>query len=745
MGTVDRLSKDSYAALVVGTGFGGAVAAARLAQAGVDLAVVERGRRFGPGDFPRKVTRIDDGWLWPCGHGLYDVRPLNDIMSISAAGYGGGSLVYANVALRPPAEVFDEQWPAGWTRAELDPYYDLASTMLGVGPVQHDPATGELPPKTLLVEEAHQRTGRASTSLRPNLAITFGDPSTPVVNRFGVAQPGCSFCGECDIGCNTGAKNSLDKNYLALAESCGADIGTLTEVVSIEPLRPGFRVVLREHDPDDGDRSTQRTVTAATVVLCAGAVGTTELLLRNRDELRTLPALSTALGHGFSGNGDFLSFGRGTAAAAYPSQGPTITTTALVRAQGEGRDSWFVLQDGGYSRHLAQLVRMLDVAALPAHVAALLRSGARRVVREAADLASTLEQDDDRTLVMLAMGRDRADGRLELTPRGRLRVRWDVARNSALYAAEQAASGELVRALGAEPLVTPTWRLLRQPVTVHNLGGARMSEDPRAGVVDSDGQVHGYPGLYVFDGAALPGATGANPSLTIAAVAERCVERLVRALLGDPAWRAPEHAVAVRPELPEDAAVEVARRAPAQRLAPRRGLRFTERMRGVLFVDGVPRAAEARLHVHAPDLAAVLADPVHALEVSGTVQIAGVTAGPTPVHAGRLHLLAPHPKGRSMSYVLPFLDAQGQERQVHGSKRVWRGTGGPWAAVTRMQAAVGTAGAWGDEDGELRIPALEVARMLTTLRPHGPHPVGTLAAFAWGFARGVAAGLAARA
>jgi cholesterol oxidase len=107
----EYLDRDSFDALVIGGGFSGAVAACRLAQAGVDVAVLERGRRWPPGRFPRDLSRLDDGWLWVCEHGLYDIKPLNDILAVQAAGYGGGSLVYANVAMRPPAEVFDHAWP----------------------------------------------------------------------------------------------------------------------------------------------------------------------------------------------------------------------------------------------------------------------------------------------------------------------------------------------------------------------------------------------------------------------------------------------------------------------------------------------------------------------------------------------------------------------------------------------------------------------------------------------------------
>ena len=201
-----RLRRDSYDALVIGTGFGGSVTACRLAQAGIDVGVVERGRRWPPGSFPRQLSRLDSGWLWRWGRGLYDARPLNDILAVCAAGYGGGSLVYANVAARPPAEVFDEAWPRAYSRAALEPYYDLVAHMLGVGPTPADPATGRVPPKTRLMQEAADRMGHADGFFRPNVAVNFGDPDTPVTNAFGATQTGCSFCGQCDIGATPGRR-----------------------------------------------------------------------------------------------------------------------------------------------------------------------------------------------------------------------------------------------------------------------------------------------------------------------------------------------------------------------------------------------------------------------------------------------------------------------------------------------------------------------------------------------------------
>ncbi|HEV8569826.1 MAG TPA: FAD-dependent oxidoreductase [Actinoplanes sp.] len=187
------LPRDHYEAVVIGSGFGGAVVACRLAQAGLDVAVVERGRRWPPGSFPRDLGRLDSGWLWLDHHGLYDIRRYGDMLCVQAAGYGGGSLVYANVAIRPPAEVFEQAWPLPYRRPFLDPYYDLAAHMLAIRPVPPDPRTGALPPKTQLMQLAADRLGRAESLFRPNLAVTFAGPQCPSWTEPVRRSPTCLY------------------------------------------------------------------------------------------------------------------------------------------------------------------------------------------------------------------------------------------------------------------------------------------------------------------------------------------------------------------------------------------------------------------------------------------------------------------------------------------------------------------------------------------------------------------------
>jgi cholesterol oxidase len=534
--------RSSYDAIVIGSGFGGAVAGCRLAQAGLDVAIVERGRRYGRGEFPRDWNDPANGWLWQAGQGLFDVRPCDEMTIVQGAGWGGGSLIYANVHLRPPADLFQSGWPVGYSRAALDSYYDLVAYMLDIAPITASSHLG-LPPKSQWMKAVAGRLGCEAQFCYPNIAVDFFAPGVAHRNKFGVEQSGCTYCGECDIGCNVLAKNTLDLNYLALAEQRGADVAPLSEAVRIERDGGGYKVTFKNHAAGGVETATS----ARAVFLCAGAVNSTELLLRCRDEFGTLPALSARLGEGYSGNGDFLAFAFDTATPFVPSNGPTITT-GIVYDRGAGADRvWFIFEEGGYPKEIAGLLRVLNPkGGWLKTVADISADALNAAIRAAARgrLASGAPSHDD-TAVFLAMGRDRANGVLALDPLTRaLKVSWDVASNAQLYEAEQQFSTDVANAMGGAVAFNPLWQPLHRTVSVHNLGGCVMADDAGKGVTDAGGEVFGYPGLYVLDGGALPAATGVNPSHTIAAVAERNVEAAIRKLTGNAAWRAPEAASA---------------------------------------------------------------------------------------------------------------------------------------------------------------------------------------------------------
>ncbi|ADB32959.1 GMC oxidoreductase [Kribbella flavida DSM 17836] len=658
-----------YDAVVVGTGFGGAVAAARLAQADLRVAVLERGRRWPRGSFPRNDADLKDGWLWRFGRGLYDVRWLDQMISVQAAGWGGGSLVYANVFARPPADVFDDHWPSSYTRDTLAPYYDLAAHMLEVRPVTPDPATGHYPSRTAAMQLAVDGMGRPAGTVRPNLAVRFtDDPEVLEKNRHGAEQFGCTFLAECVLGCNRGAKNSLDLNYLTVAENAGVEARTGCEVTGIEPVEGGYRVRYLDHEQGES-----RTVTGSQVWLGAGAVGTTELLLRARDVARTLPRLSPALGNGFSGNGDFLAFVRRTKTPLDPDHGPTITTTSIVDCEIDGRRLWFQVQDGSYPRRLALLVAGLNPAHAPVEAIRgwtnRFRSGPRR---------------GDNLMTLLLMGRDSSDGRLKLDHKAEAAVDWKYLANKDLYAAQSRASRAVARQLSGRTRLTPTWRFLKQAVTVHNLGGTPMGADPATAVIDEDGEVHGYPGLFVVDGAAVPGATGTNPSATITAMAERMVEHAIRRRLGDENWHAPELPDVVPADVPEDAAMLAMARARVQTVG--HGVRFQERMTGrAHFPDG-NAVVDLRLSVRLAGWKPFTEDSRHRLTVSGTVTVGAIA---TAAEVTGTLALFPDGDAVAMQYDLGFLADDGREWGLRGVKN--QRTGNPlalWGDLTTLSFEV---------------------------------------------------------
>ena len=633
----DRFDAD---VIVIGSGFGGAVAAARLTQAGFSVVVLERGRRWKLGEFPRRPD-LDDGWLWEVDQGLYDIRWLERMGSVQAAGWGGGSLAYANVFARPFEGALDERWPARLRREELDPYYDLAAYMMGVTPSGDDPRTGEPTPRTTLIEGLTRKIGIGQATVRPNLAVTFGDPDRWRPNAHGVPRRGCAFVGECVIGCNHGAKNTLDHTYLAVAEYFGARAVTDTEAERIEPRGQGYAVIAAT--PSAPTAPTREWV-APRVVLAAGAVASNELLLRCRDVYGTLPGLSPLLGRGFSGNGDFLTLAEVRGNARDLTTGPTITTNTVLDVPEAGRSVWYQVQDGAFPPPVHALLDAL----LPApRVRAWWRRKVRRITPR-------------QVFAVLSMGRDSGNGTLRLDDSGEATLSWRNRWQAPLYRSQRRLGPLLARILDARLSNPFTWSLLRRTITVHPLGGVRPGPDANTGVVDEACEVHGYPGLFVMDGSVLPAATGVNPSATILAVAERSIERVIRRS-GQQGWRAPEWDSVVPTDVPEDVAFTFM----SERHASTKGdgLVFQERM----TTRGPHPRVVVALAAEITSMDRFLADPAHPVTMRGTIDAEGIAS-----QADLRGTLSLFPEGerQAMSYTLRFDDHDGCEWQLSGVKTV---------------------------------------------------------------------------
>lgn len=547
-------AEERFDAIVVGSGFGGSVAAYRLAEAGRRVLLLERGQPYPPGSFARSPRQMRTNFWDPQSDlfGLFDLWSFRALDVIQSSGLGGGSLIYANVMLRKDENTFvredDEIWPI--TRADLEPHYDRVEAM-------QQPARigGALPPKTRAMLEAGARLGLPVEL--PPLAVAFAAdgeaPGSPLpqqpANIHGVRRSTCRMCGECDIGCNYGAKTTLDLSYLSAAHRAGAQLRSCCEVVGIAHDDDGYRIGYRQHvaaraghpehllDPDPGRSGSAR---APLLVLAAGTVGTTHLLLRNR---AGLPGLSPALGSRASGNGDYLGFVRnchtpgddGALRWRYldPSHGPVITASIHVADDVASCGRGFRIQDAGAPGFADWLWQMAEG---PEDLWAARRLILKRLVRRLRGrrdtrlslLASTLLGSSRMSAAMmpvLGMGRDIPDGRFKLEG-DRLELDWGQRSSAAYFEDMRAHMRSLAEALGGEFTADPLDRLSRS-ITVHPVGGAPMACDWRRGVVDPSGEVHGHPGLWICDGSVMPGPVGANPSFTIAAFADRAADAML--------------------------------------------------------------------------------------------------------------------------------------------------------------------------------------------------------------------------
>jgi cholesterol oxidase len=544
-----------YDAVIVGSGFGGSVTAYRLAEAGKRVCVLERGRAYPPGSFTRSPYRARESF-WDPPHGLtgmYHYWSFRGIDALVSAGLGGGSLIYANVFLRKDEKWFVqeelrdggyEHWPV--TRADLDPHYDRVEAMIGLQryPFEHEPYSKT--PKTIAFKAAAEANGLEW--FLPQLAVTFGNDDRPPVpgepieedvpNLHGRPRVTCQLCGECDVGCNFGAKNTLDLNYLTHAAHHGAELRTLCDVRRLEPRDGGGYTVHFVHL--DEEPPTHRTVTCDHLVLSAGTLGTTSLLLRNR---AAFPRLSRKLGSRFCGNGDLLTLaincremvdGKPTPRIVDPGYGPVITSTARVPDALDGAEGrGFYLQDAGYPQQLAWILHVLaapkSLWAWRSSASFLFKNWVRGtpdtdVTAHIADLLQSAELSAG-GLPLLGMGRDIPDGRMFLR-NGRLDLDWNRRRSNEYFARMRTTSRSVARALGGRYADNPIW-FLRRVITVHPLGGAPMGRDASEGVVDAFGNVFGHPGLHIADGSVMPGPVGPNPSFTIAALADRFADHML--------------------------------------------------------------------------------------------------------------------------------------------------------------------------------------------------------------------------
>jgi len=498
-----------YDVVIVGSGFGGSVSALRLAEKGYRVGVLEAGRRFTPETLPKTSWDLRN-FLWAPRlglHGIQRITLLKDIVVLSAAGVGGGSLVYANTLYEPPASFFaDQRWSAitDWA-AELAPHYAQASRMLGV---TEQPT---MTPSDVVIKQVADEMGVGSTFRRTPVGVFFGVPGKTVPDPYfggaGPARTGCTECGNCMIGCRIGAKNRLDVNYLYLAERAGATIHPETTVTAVRPAGALWAV------------ETERgRFSARDVVFAAGALGTQRILHAMRDT-GVLPAISARLGSLTRTNSEALLGAQAKDVPERPfSQGVAITSSFHPDAQthiepvryGPGSNAMGLLStllvdgDGRAPRPLRFLGQALR------HPAVLLRSLSTRRWSERTIIALVMQTADN----SLTVRRTRR-GRLTTGPgHGVPNPTWIPVGHEAVR--------RIAAKIGGFPGGT-VGDIFDIPMTAHILGGATIGDSPETGVVDAYHRVFGYQGLHVVDGSAVPANLGVNPSLTITAMAERAM------------------------------------------------------------------------------------------------------------------------------------------------------------------------------------------------------------------------------
>lgn len=536
--------KPRYDVVIVGSGYGGGVSAARLSDAGQKVCVLERGREFLPGDFPARFPELRKE-LQVTGAGmhmgsptaLYDIRLGSDMHVLVGCGLGGGSLVNAAVAFRPDDRVFDDEiWP-GQLRQDglLDEGYARADRWLR--PARYQDAENITKFKVL---QKSGKDGVGSEPVKAPVAISFED----IKNPAGVEQPACTLCGDCCSGCNIGAKNTVAMTYLPYAQSKGAEIFTETSVHSVEKTEDGWRVYFEPSGSKHKNQSLpEQYVEADIVILSAGTLGSTEILFRSKE--RGL-AVSDKLGQRFSSNGDMICFGydadetvNAVGVGDEEKEGvPTVgasVTGQLELVDEEDLTKSMVIQEGVLPSAIAPL---LPVFFIP---------GGRLLGAAKALLQGVYKGPLARTQTFFVTSHDSASGEMKMKD-GKLALEWPGAINEPVFKNIDETMEKVTSAVGSDYVQNPLSETVagKKPATAHPLGGCAMAESSTKGVVNHKGQVFDptgddtsvHSGLYVTDGSIIPRSLGANPLFTITALSERNMLHLCK----DRGWNAADPA-----------------------------------------------------------------------------------------------------------------------------------------------------------------------------------------------------------
>lgn len=515
-----------YDYIVIGSGFGGSVSALRLAEKGYKVAVLEKGKRWKTEDFPKTNWNIRKNlWLPAIGcYGAQMLTQLKHVLIFHGGGVGGGSLIYANQLLIPPDKVFERpEWGTGDWKSKMMPFYEKAKKMLGAN---ESPQLGQA--DKCLREVGIELTGK-DTFHKNDVGIFFGEADKTVPDPYfdgkGPDRTGCTFCGSCMVGCPVGAKNTLDKNYLYLAEGLGVDIIPETMVTGVEPSNDGYSVYAKK---STGILHPEKTYRAKGVVFSASVLGTVKLLNQCKQNGQ-LPNISDQLGNYVRTNSEALlavksrdkSIDWNDQIAITSGIHPDDSTHIEMVRYNKGSDvllNLFTVMTGGGGKSPRFLRFFGNILRHPIRFLSLLWPFG---------MASS-------TSIVLVMQTDENYLKLDYEPRwwrfGRKSQNSQVPKGLNRAPSYIPIANEVTKRLAEKmdgiPLSSFPEAAANAMTTAHILGGCCMGESPEKGVVNFKGEVFGYPNLYVADGSVVPANLGVNPSLTITALSEYIMDQM---------------------------------------------------------------------------------------------------------------------------------------------------------------------------------------------------------------------------
>ncbi len=521
--------KTHYDWIIVGSGFGGSVSALRLAEKGYRVLVIEKGRRFAKEEFPKTNWDLSK-WMWKPALGLkgiFQMSFLNHVTVLHGVGVGGGSLVYANTLPTPPDSFFSApSWSglADWKK-ELAPFYETAKRMLGATPNPQETEGDRV------LKEIAKDMGRSEHFHPSDVAVYFGKPGEsaddPYFDGKGPERTGCTFCGACMTGCRVGAKNTLDKNYLHLAEGLGCKIQEETEVTNVvQRAGGGYEVSTK------GSLAYKRSIfTCDRIIFAGGVMGTVPLLLRLKANSKALPRLSTQLGKMVRTNSESLIGVADPGGETDYSKGVAITSVLHTDSHSHIEPVRYG-QGSGFFRML--MLPHVPDATLASRLAGTLGGFLRNPVKWAKVYA--IPDFAKQTQILLYMRT--LDGTLSLQlgrsaltgfRRGLISTLDDPKNAPAAFIKEATDLAErFAEKVGGSSVGMLTETVLGTPSTAHILGGCTMAKDSSEGTINHRHEVFGYKGMYVIDGSAMSANPGVNPSLTITAMAERAMSFIER-------------------------------------------------------------------------------------------------------------------------------------------------------------------------------------------------------------------------